>query len=188
MPGVLPFIPLIAGIGGMVAGNAQNKSNQAAATNAGDAASAQQAAAQQAAYTHQDQAQATALQNLSQYQAGNKSPVQGWGQRIQGPPTTSPASIGGGVLGPNGMPVPGMEGGAQARPQPQQQSSQMSPALLQMIMAMMQQQQHQAPPPQAAPPPPQPQWFAGLANGNGDTPVFRPTGPFRSRIPQEIFQ
>lgn len=132
MPGVVPFIPLIAAGAGMVASNAQNKSNQAAQQNAQNQAEAYQTQQTQMMLQAQQQRQEAAMKNLQQYLQQNPNPVNGWGP-IVGPMNTAPATVGGGTIGSNGSPQSISGGGPMGDPN--------LPALLYALMHPQQQQQ-----------------------------------------------
>lgn len=125
MPGVLPFLPLIAGAVGMISANGQNKSNQKNADNAAASARTNDGAALQ--------------QALSQYQGYTQSHPSPYANAapIMGPQSTygqSSPHMGGQTLGANGLPPPG--GAPQAAPQGQDISSLVQALLAQQQSAM----------------------------------------------------
>lgn len=105
MPGAVPFIPLAGAVIGGIMQNGQNKAAQKNQDNANAAAQAQT-----------QQARQQALQSLQDYMSAHPSPVSQFGA-IQGPPQGGPATVGGGVLGGNGLPMPQGGGGAMRFPQ-----------------------------------------------------------------------
>ena len=103
MPAVLPFLPIIAGVGGAIASNVQQKSANANIDNKNAAAQQQDTAAQQIAFQQNQQAIQAALGRAQQYDASNPNPVNSYGP-IQGPPQFGAgATLGGGQAGPTGI-------------------------------------------------------------------------------------
>lgn len=137
MPGIIPFIPLIAGIGGMIAQNGQNKSAQQNADNA--AASGRQ---------NNDQALQAALQRQAAFQSANPNPAAQYAQ-VKGPGSVyggGGPTMGGQQFGANGMPT--------APPPPAAGQGMDAQGLMPMLMAMLQAQGGQQPPgPPPGPPP-----------------------------------
>jgi hypothetical protein len=118
MPGILPFIPLIAAGVGLVGSNVQNKNNQAAQQNAANSAQKQVAANT-----------ASAQSNLAKWNASNPSPASTAGGLVA-PKAVGQTSFGGGTLGPNGQP-----GGA--TPSPAASNQTFTPQMIQQLLASL---------------------------------------------------
>ena len=184
MPGVLPFLPLIAGAVGMISANGQNKSNQKNADNAAASARTNDGAALQ--------------QALSQYQGYTQSHPSPYANAapIMGPQSTygqSSPHMGGQTLGANGMPEPGAA--PQAPPQGQgsapQSASQsqgaLAPSISSLVQALLGQQQ-------AAMQPPSPSANTGSISFDGGQTAptnqhyqIGPNGPGRQRLMDGLF-
>jgi hypothetical protein len=144
--------------------NANNATN-AAQNNMKDAIAAQQQFLQQ-----QQQA---SLARLSDYLSKNQNPAKSWGN-VTGPVNQNPASIGGGVLGFNGMPLQPQPG---QQPGGGQQSGAINPQMIQALLAMLQKAHQPQPQPGTAGKPAAPSSPAQGGMGGGNPGVLgKPPG------------